>query len=235
MKLYITNNTGAGKTSLGVYLAYKYRYEFKASYNNPIYSTIKLNIPNSIYTPYMLLPYSKILKGKCLILIDDIVNLKNANPIIELLAILSRKTDIDIIITSQYDKIDVEKKIRQLCHFHIKVELQGKKIKDSDFYEQHGTNLIQYIFLPDDKVLQDIKVVKDIFVKINGLFDTNEVPPRLTDRIKKQEILSISNDIETLEFNCDMLYRDKRKALKVLKELMEIKGFDYNEYLKEKR
>jgi hypothetical protein len=229
MKIYITNNTGSGKTALAVYLAKKYRYSKFTPITNPIYANLKINLPNVIYTPNMLLPYSTILKGNCLVIIDDVIFLENIKPIIEILAVLSRKTDIDIIITSQYDKKDIDKKVRMLCHNHIKVEIQGKKIPYSKMYYEKNTNLIQYIFKPDEQLPYNKKIVKDIFIKIKGLYNTNEIIPKLTDRLKKIEILKISHDIETLEFNVEMCYKDKRKQVKILKELMEIKGFDFYE------
>ena len=228
MKIYITNNTGFGKTALATYLAKKYRYEL-APKDNPIYSTYRINLPNCIYTPHGLLPYSTILKGNCLVIFDDVIFLENIKPVIELLAVLARKTDIDVILTSQYDKIDIDKKVRHLCHEHIKVEIEGIKIPNSKLYYEKGTNLIQYICKPDKEIPHDIKIVNDIFILIKGLYNTNEIVPKLTDRLKKQEILKLSNDIETLEFNVEMCYKDKRIQIKVLKELMEIKGFDFYE------
>src|SRR3989304_5534213 len=106
-KIYINSNTGKGKTLILTIFALLYA---NLNPNNKIISNYHLNIYNNQtnesmceYTKYSLLPFSKLLKGNYLVLIDDFISvkkyLKNFNSV---LATLSRKTNIDVMISLHY-------------------------------------------------------------------------------------------------------------------------------------
>lgn len=88
---------GKGKTLWSVIYAMDYAKKYP---NNPIYSNFHLDLPNAIYTPFLVLPYNKL--EKSLVIGDDFFNVKNLDYFISIIASLSRKADLDIILTCQY-------------------------------------------------------------------------------------------------------------------------------------
>ena len=115
MKAYINANTGGGKTCLTVFLARLYN---ELNPKNNIYANFKLNIENAIYSRFMFLPFSIIEKGNCMIIFDDFYALKNIEQYTSILAVLSRKVNVEILLTIQYYTM-AKKELRSLCHYEF--------------------------------------------------------------------------------------------------------------------
>ncbi len=88
---------GAGKTLLASIVAYKYRQKYK---DNTIYANYHLNLDNFVYTPYFFLPISQL--ENAMIIFDDISNLNLIKNLMKLIANVSRKRKLYLILTMQY-------------------------------------------------------------------------------------------------------------------------------------
>lgn len=216
MKAFINANTGKGKTCLCVYLARLYNY---LNPNNRIYANFKLNIPNSVYSRFLFLPFSTIEKGNCLLIFDDFYALRNVEQYTSILAVLSRKVNVEILITIQYYTM-VKKELRNLCHFEIiphLTDIQNKKLTNT-------SKLIIEMYNPITEQLISIRQINDILKLINGYYDTNEIVKFPSERNIIQEIAQFSNDLSDVEFNTSLYTKNQATKKRVVKSVCELKN-----------
>jgi len=80
-KIYFNMNTGKGKTLIASIIALLFLelhpdFHIFANFHLNIYNK-KTNKSMCSFTPYGILPYTELDKGKFLIILDDFINLKN--------------------------------------------------------------------------------------------------------------------------------------------------------------
>jgi len=223
MKAYIEGFTGTGKTALSVFFSRLYR-EYNPLF--PIYSNVKLNIEKVIYTQFGYLPFSKIKKGNCMILLDDYGNLDNTKNYSTYLSTIARKTNTQIILTIQY-YTQITKAIREMCDYRILPSLTNL-IYDSNKGMYQMTELSDLIYKSykptTDKLISSKKILK-ILEKVNGYYDTKELVDIPNERIIKEEIAKYSNDLRDVELNVCIYTKNNKKQRDIIQEICENKGY----------
>ena len=223
MKAYIEGFTGTGKTALSVFFSRLYR-EYNPLF--PIYSNVKLNIEKVIYTQFGYLPFSKIKKGNCMILLDDYGNLDNTKNYSTYLSTIARKTNTQIILTIQY-YTQITKAIREMCDYRILPSLTNL-IYDSNKGMYQMTELSDLIYKSykpiADKLISSKKIPK-ILEKVNGYYDTKELVDIPNERIIKEEIAKYSNDLRDVELNVCIYTKNNKKQRDIIQEICENKGY----------
>ena len=184
---------------------------------NLIYSNIKLYFKNVkiIYTPYLILPISKL--KDCLILIDDISSYSNLlNNFNQILVNLSGKNNIHIIITCQY-YTHVPTSIRLLSNQKI----YCKYDKNTDIlYNYHDNNdFIDYrnIFSMYDK--NELYYIEKAVETYGNCYDTTEIVSRLNENLLISEITKICKNKTDIENNINIFFKNKKKIETLINEL----------------
>jgi len=199
---YVEGSMGSGKTLYATLKAIDYNERFP---NNKIYANYKIkNIKNFEYTPFCFIPYYSI--ENCLFIIDDVYSVQNLNGLTAVIVNLSRKKNIEVVITCQY-YTQVPKKIRDVSDFLIKPVY----IKNSD------TLLVNYIGYN----FSYQRIVINAVERAKKYYDTNEVVNFLTDSRLEQEILKYSNTLDELEINLTLVEGDKRKRKSLYNRLKD--------------
>jgi len=203
--MYIKNNRGSGKTLLTTNYAIDYSKKFP---KNKIYANYKLNLKNTIYSPFMLLNYSEL--DNCLIIIDDIKGIKNFDYFTTLIANWSRKSFFHILLTGQYIRY-FKKPVREMSEF----EVQCKYIKKKDVL------LIAFIN-PNNKVYY--QQIKNAVKRAKPIYDTFEKIPLTTNHNLIEIIKENSKSVNDIEVNCS-LYFTQRKIPKLVATISRELGF----------
>lgn len=240
MKAYINNETGSGKTLFSSILALLYSElnptcKIYANYHINLYDK-ETNKPKVIYTQFSLLPFSEIEKGNCLIILDDFYAIKNADYYSGILAVLSRKTKMEIILTIQY-YTDLTKRVRKLCHFEIqpfisnldiyeniteKSTLNLKWYRESnetlilDFYMSNIYNLLNY-----GKNFDYTYIPKEM-----NLYNTNEVVSFGTESKLIKEVAKFSNNFSDVEMNCSIISKNRTEMKRLINQVCKLKGIE---------
>lgn len=220
MKAYINANTGKGKTCLCVYLARVYN---QLNPLNTIYANFKLNIPNSVYSRFLFLPFSTIEKGNCMLIFDDFYALKNVEQYTSILAVLSRKVNVEILITIQYYTM-VKKELRNLCHYEIiphLTDIENKRLTDT-------SKLILEMYHPITEELLSVRQINNILELIKGFYDTNEIVKFPSERNITAEIAKFSNDLSDIEFNTSLYTKNQSTKKRIIKNVCQIKNIKNN-------
>lgn len=238
MKAYFNNETGSGKTLSATLFAL-----FFAEMNPElkIYSNYHINLFNketreciNVYTSSCLLPFSEVKKGNCLIIFDDFYAIKNADFYSGMLAVLSRKTQMDILLTIQY-YTDIKKRVRELCHYEItptvsNLDIFGKLTDKStlnlSFYHPRTLDfLFCTAFYNVKHFLDNIKKFEfyNIFCEY-PLYNTDEVPEFLTESKKIDEVAKFSNNFYDIEMNCGIIERAEGKRNRLIDKVCKKKG-----------
>jgi len=221
-KFYIDGATGKGKTTTSIFFARYYRELYP---NNIIYANFKINVSNFIYSQFLLLPFSDIEKGNCLIIFDDTyVSKKLLSKYISVLAVLSRKVDVSVIFTIQYYAMLVREN-RALCHAKLiptitnLININGKK------QMSNKSNLIINVYNPITEAFKKSLKIKEILSIVKGYFDTNEKVKFPTETLLIQEIAKFSNDLSDVEFNLSLISNNQNQIKRMTKKILEIKEF----------
>lgn len=193
----ILGSMGSGKTLSSVILADMLQKKEK---NLKIYSNFHIKLPNAIYTPLLLIPFSEL--KNAVIIADDIYALANLKALIGIIVNLSRKRSLHIILTAQYYTF-IPKQIRTLTDFFIFPEFNEGRL----FWS----------------VLQNTQITRiEIrgFQKYFNLYNTEEIVPFYTDERIKQEIIKNSNTIEDLDTNLQIAISNSRKRASIRKQIL---------------
>jgi hypothetical protein len=242
-KLYINSNTGKGKTLLASLLAL---FFLETHINFKVISNYKLNIYNKKtnksmceYTKFGLLPFSKLTKGNYLIIIDDFKAvkqyLKNFGSI---LAILSRKLNVYVIITLHY-YTHMIKENREMFNQEVQIELTKLQYNPKKHQiELTDKSNLKAIFIEPNSLFESKKqIFRNVlrFVKGNialnnvyikgKLYNTYEIVEFANQRKIIQEISNFSNSINDLEQNIGLFTSNKREYKSIFNKLMIEKGF----------
>lgn len=202
---------GSGKTMFGTIYAVEYSRKYP---NNKIYANYRLNLKNVVYSPCMFLPFRRL--KDCLIIFDDIYSSRNLETLIGVIVNLSRKSNIEIIITAQYYTM-IPKLLRTLAQ-NVIVEFDKNEKKLNIALEQPITDKIKKYRL---------YTVNNPIEIIEGIYDTNEIVDFATPTKIFEEIKKFSENAEDLELNVSLYTQDKKQILKLTQELCEEMGFNY--------
>lgn len=189
---------GGGKT---LFSSLKAKEFSKINQNSKIYSNYKLNLPNAVYTPYLFLDYSSL---NCdMIICDDIYSMQNLNGFIALIVNMSRKLELEIILTCQYRTM-IPPMIRMLS---VLTEVQYSKENDILFViYQKGENL-------------ELEWAYNAVKEAKNLYDTKEVVNISTQSKIEKEIMKWSKSIEDLEINISLFAKNRLTQDKMFKKL----------------
>ena len=190
---------GKGKTLLTTHLAKRY------SIINPdskIYSNYKLKLKSAIYSPFLIFPYTKL--ENCMLICDDFANLKNLDAFISIISSLSRKKDIEIILTAQYYSM-IPLLIRSLS-----------QLIEVNYYNR--IDVLKIIITNCDGISKT-KYIKEAVKKVKSLYDTKEVVKIPTDNAIIEELKSFNLSKEDLDMNLYFLFKNKNKIDKYSKIL----------------
>lgn len=197
----ILGKMGSGKTLYMSLFAKKYRKDYP---NNLIYTNYDVNLDLTIKTDFMFLPIETL--ENCLILADDFYNLKTLSFFIMIVASMSRKLNISLLISAQRFTM-IQKTLRELSDYEVNCSYE----KDKDIL------LIAKI---------DINNQVDIFkyenaVKIaKPLFNTKEVVKLPIPSILEKEILKWSKTPLDLETNICFFTANSQKRQSLYKKLL---------------
>lgn len=202
---------GKGKTMFATVYAVEYSQKYPS---HKIYANYRLNLQNAVYTPCMFLPFRRL--KDCLIIFDDIYSSRNLETLIGVIVNLSRKSNIEIIITAQYYTM-IPKLLRTLAQ-NVIVEFDKNEKK---------LNIALEYSLPNDRKKYRLYTVNKPIDIINGVYDTNEIVDFATPSKIFEEIKKFSENAEDLELNVSLYTQDKKQILKLTQELCEEMGFNY--------
>ena len=202
MIYHALGNVGLGKTAWASLYAKQFS---ELNPNSNIYANYHLNLKNFVYTPFMFLPFSKL--DKALIIADDFYALKNVKGFTATCVNLSRKASLDIILTGQYYTM-IPKEIRTLSN------------EVRPFLDKITEKLYSVIMTPDNECSN--YVIKDVFTKMKGLYNTNEIVKfNRLDNIA-DEIIKHSNDLDDLLNNIELYAQSQTKTNQMLKLIKSI-------------
>lgn len=240
MKAYINNETGSGKTMFASILALLYS---ELNPNNDIYANYHINLYDIetnklkvIYTRFSLLPFSRIEKGNCLIILDDFYAIKNADYYSGLLATLSRKTQMEILLTIQY-YTDLTKRVRKLCHYEIQPTLSHLDIYDK--ITEKSELFLKWYRESTDTLLFETKI-SNIYDLLNygkrfvftyipddlPLYDTNETVEFGTESKLITEIAEFSENFPDVEMNASIVCKNRTDMKRLISQVCKVKGIE---------
>ena len=202
---------GKGKTLFASLYAKMYAEKFPT---RNIYANYHLNLQNAVFTPCMFLPFRKL--KECLIIFDDLYSSKNLARLIGIIVNLSRKQDIEIILTCQYYAM-IPKMIRTLST-QILVEFDNTRDQ---------LNVAVEKIIDEDSKSYNFYAIRKISERAKDLYDTNEVVEFSTPTKVCEEIMKFSETIEDLELNVSLYTNNQSKIRSLTKELAEKMGFEY--------
>lgn len=206
---------GRGKTLFATSIAKKYSIEYP---ENKIYANYKLKLPNFVYSPFFFFPLSKIKNS--LIIGDDMKALETLNRFTSIVANTSRKLNLEIILTAQYYTM-IPPSIRQIFDYQV-----------IPYYTKKNDLLKTWGITPEGKIRK--RDFPNAVANVKDLFDTNEVVKVPTEKIIEYAIMYNSEYLEDLEFNMYLYTGDKRTRKRMMKDILEIKDYEYSqEYIDE--
>lgn len=193
---YVNAIYGGGKTTFTTFHALLYHQLYP---NSHIYANYIINLPKSIfhYTPVMILPLNEIINSeRTLIIIDDIKSLPILDFFITIIASISRKKNLDIMITGQYYTM-FSRELRFLSTYEVNVEIKDNLILQVKMIDQNDIN---YDF--------DIECIdKYVF----PYFNTNQVVEIVDYDLIYQELLKFCKTKKDIVQNVAYLIKAKKE------------------------
>jgi len=243
-KLYVNGNTGKGKTLdasvLGlIFLETHINFKIIANYHLNIYD-IKTNENLCEYSKFGLLPFSRLELGNYLIIIDDFKAVKNfLQNFGNILAVLSRKENIYVIITLHY-YTHLEKETRELFNCEImpmithlrynfdkhQIELTDKSSLIMDFLNPSSLDLMRTEKFHN--ILQFVKgnySLENVYVK-EKLYDTYENVKFTNPTNILQEISKFSKSKKDVYQNVNLITKNKSTYKKMVNDVFLLKGWN---------
>lgn len=209
MPLYsLIASMGGGKTLWAVIYAYMWSLKHPDGH---IWANFRINLKNAHYTPLMFMQFDKL--KDCLIIIDDFRALRNFSRFSILITNISRKKNIEVILTAQYNK-------------HIPLEMRtltdGKIVPS---YSKRSGNLFFKIKRKNKPVVK-MYIPRAVSIsKAHKLYDTNEIVAIPIPSLIRKELLRISQNKRDLEINLYYFIGSEVKREKLFKELCKKKGW----------
>lgn len=179
-----------------------------------IVSNIDINLPNAIYSPFLLMPFSQIQLRHKFIIVDDIKSLRNIDGFLTFVGSISRKTNSTVIITAQYDK-QIPKELREqtqydMCRFSLD--------KDEDI-------MIYEINYTDKNRKTEHYYFQDCIKRVGRLYHSEQINELPEESALETELIFQSPSKFDLRKNATMLYKDKRERRSQIRKIEE--NFNY--------
>ena len=208
MIFYILGIMGSGKTMLATIYALEYS---QLHPDSNIYANYHLKLPHFHYTPFMFLDFSNL--HNCLIITDDFYALQNVKAFLLVMVNLSRKADIEIILTAQYYTM-IPPQIRKLSNYKI----ECKYDKNND---------ILYSIKVDGNNNITFNQVKKAVEKTERIYDTREVVRFPTERNLLDEVVKYSKNQTDLDMNLELCCSNSTKRKQYLKYILNNYKLDF--------
>lgn len=242
-KLYINANTRHGKTLLASILALFFlethpNFHIISNYTLNIYNK-KTNKKMTTKSKYSIFPYSKLMEGNFLVIIDDFVRVKRyLQNFGNVLAVFSGKLNVYIYMTLHY-YTHLSRENRILFNSEVQVDLKNLIYNESihKFELSEKSKLNAYFYNTNTEMLERKESFINLLDFINGniefknvyvkdyLYDTFEIVDFISDRkIIYKEILKWSKTEKDIKTNLDMLCKTESKFDKYYKELIKLKN-----------
>jgi len=222
----VIGNTGAGKT-LWVSL-YARRWK-KKNPNGIIYCNYHLNLPDVHFTPFMVLPFEEIRDCgvKVLIIYDDVSNLDEIKRFAKMLANMSRKLRIEMIMTAQYYTM-IPPNIRAIADYKIRT-IYNKKTDILKNYTKYR-DLAGIVRLSKFKYYDAVKTVI-----AENLYDTNEIVEEALESDKIREIIKLSKNKRDVEKNLFFLFGNKADRRRLFKIICKKMNFELDDVVNDEK
>lgn len=198
---YVDANMRKGKTAFAVFHCFRFN---KYHPRGKIYANFHFKpngVKNTIYTPYMILPFSELEKsGYALIIFDDFASLDMLKRFGKLIASVSGKLQLTLIFTIQYYTM-LTRAIRFMSQYQVDVQ-----------YNDQIDKLSVYMLTLNE---QPIKFnIREPSKYIFPYYDTTETVLNPTDDDIVKEIIKFSETTSDLQRNIAMFYPiSKRRKL----------------------
>ena len=246
-KIYFNMNTGKGKTLIASIMALLF-LELHDDFH--IFSNFHLNIWNKktkksmcSFTPYGILPYSTLDKGKFLIILDDFINLRHwLQNFTSIIAVLCRKELIYTYITLHF-YTHLTKENREIFNLEALPEITNLKFNPNTHnLELSNDSVLKVVFFDSNtlefkhkksffNILRLIKNefnFKNVYInpnKLNGLlYNTNEIVNKPNERLILNEVEKWSKNLKDIEQNIDAITKNKKLYKQYVKEIRERKN-----------
>lgn len=209
----VIGKMGSGKTLFSTYYACVFRQE---NPNAPIYANYRLKLPNFHYIPYLIFSYTEVKKSQTsLIIVDDLASYeKILDNFLRFSASLSRKTETDIILISQYYTM-VNKNLRALSNYQVEVNYIEKK------------DMLEVVLIDQENEIFPFEI-KNIVKTIGNYYDTFEIVDLTNERMIKDEIGKKCINYQDLEYATRMYFgSNKRHMDKITDEIAAKKKFAF--------
>ena len=179
------------------------------------YPISKKPLKNFNFIPYLFLPISQL--SNCMIIADDYSNISdNIDTLIKIIANMSRKTDVEVLLSGQ-DYTMINPKLRRMSEYIIYPRLSiDISVHRLDFYKENEKLL---------RIFQHRKYKVGIIKRVGKYYNTNEIVPFGTERKLLLEIKKYSKNIDDLEINLECFTRNARKRKKFFNDLSSELGF----------
>lgn len=200
---------GGGKTLFATAYAVEYSKKYP---NRPIYANYNIKLKNVVYTPLLFLPISQI--SECLIIADDIYASKNLDTLIGIIVNISRKSDIEVIITCQYYTM-IPKMIRTLSQI---VEVEYVRETDTLY-------ILQKIPVREGFCEENLFKIENAVSNVGNLYDTKQIVTFATASEIENEILKYSHSLRDLELNVNLYTENRTERQRLFKKLSLLKDF----------
>jgi hypothetical protein len=197
----ILGKMGSGKTLYMTLFAKEYS---KLNPDSKIYSNYNIKLPNVIKSDFMFLPIESL--RNCLILADDFYNLKTMSFFIMIIASMSRKLNISLLITAQRFTM-VSKTLRELSDYEVNC-----------FYNSEKDELS--IVKIDINNTSELYILQNAVKLAKPLYDTNETVCLPIPSILEKEILKWSKSKLDLETNICFFTANSQKRQSLYKKLL---------------
>lgn len=202
---------GGGKTLFSSLYALEWS---KIHENGKIYSNYRLNLPNATFTKFGLLPFSELEQNNhTLIILDDFLALKQqVSGILQCIANMSRKLNIDLILTAQYYTF-VPKSIRELGQL---TEVWYSKTSDILYvaFRKNSENEEWETY----KIRNAVKIVKKL-----DLYDTNEIVAFASEAEIAREIATICKLDSDIKRNVEMITTSDKRRKKLIELIIQFR------------
>ena len=173
-----------------------------------------IKLPRCNYTPIMFLDFKEI--ENIIVTYDDVKNAESVERYANACANYSRKANMTLIFTAQYDKY-IPRNIREILDFEIIPDL-------------YGTTLDITIIFPNDFELRPIEMrFRNVFKSFGKLYNTNEKVQQVLESDVIKEIIRFSKTARDVEENLMLWSGDKRERRSMKKMICKKMKIDSDE------
>jgi len=218
----IDANVGSGKTAFSVFHSLYFaqlnpnaKIYSNFNYNEGLFKFFGYKIPNFVYTPYFVLPISEIIEAETtLIIIDDLKSAEILRYLITMIASMSRKVKLDIIMTAQ-DYTMFEAVLRRVSTYSV----------DLIYNEFNDKLLVKLIINNESKPIEFS--IRDMSYYVFPYYDTKQVVSIITKSRIIKEILRLCKNKKDIDDNIEYIFGSNKTIMtEVKRKIYRKKGYD---------